>query len=732
MMQVWCFGDFCQGSMPSKYGGLQCTMIALFALALSYMLPCNEWNTTTMNDALTHGNNMYTSYIDNYMNGIPQYLAHDQLEILHNMDIMGTIVEPTIHSNLFYGAVGINPETDSFAASLTDALETSFQLSTHVLVTFNDLSIALMAQNGEYFLFDSHARNAFGQTSEVGTSVLLHFESLSDLTTYFVKVYYGHMFNISPVQFASQCVHTSEANNMNASLETDGINEMEVMHCKCVGNSNCCLHECRNDTDDSSVSDQAKHNCSVIENISSSNSISKVNIGIHSPSSVENQEDTLSSVDDQGDTEGMEIETEYTLHQPNIIRIECDDVQKAINPFIDHGYHKQYCDMVSVTHDHRYCQNISSNSNFCGDHYLPYEKYIQENMNNFCSVCHRLLFKDKCYFRTMNGARVCFCSSCYAKNRNGESSSIAWSNNMDPGEIPNEIKELKKIERRFVALIHVFMTVFLLPQNQQLGTKGIAINIPASPGDFMNSVGLSPGVFISFESRTGTDHDLSHLISTERIYKALAWLKIKNRLYHGIKLPECSSRNQNTHDYTTHDIDECIAVDIDDHLPATNEENMSAMNFRHIRLPRVNASIVNAYDIPNGEEMCFPWLFPYGKSGYTDLREKDSMFASMYPKARFMGKDDRFRKDMMYLLHYANVYERRMLLSSVNIHMKMKVNNNDITVGQLQNFDYKTNSYMFMSQVRGCAGYFKNKLIDLLSFFHKEFRKSSFILHIFT
>ena len=98
----------------------------------------------------------------------------------------------------------------------------------------------------------------------------------------------------------------------------------------------------------------------------------------------------------------------------------------------------------------------------------------------------------------------------------------------------------------------------------------------------------------------------------------------------------------------------------------------------------MNGNILNAYEMTSGEEMCFPWLFPYGKGGYTDVREKDSMFASMYPKARFMGKDDRFRKDMMYLLHYANVYERRMLLSSVNIHMKMKVNNNNITVGQLQ------------------------------------------------
>ena len=71
--------------------------------------------------------------------------------------------------------------------------------------------------------------------------------------------------------------------------------------------------------------------------------------------------------------------------------------------------------------------------------------------------------------------------------------------------------------------------------------------------------------------------------------------------------------------------------------------------------------------------------------------EKKTMFPNMYPKARFLGKDDRFRKDMMYLLHFANVYERRMLLNSVNIHMKMKVSSGNITVGHLHDFDYKTN-----------------------------------------
>ena len=333
-MQVWCFGDFCQGSMSSKYGGLQCTMIALFALALSYMLPCNEWNATTMNEALTHGNTLYTAYIDNYMNGIPQYLAHDQLEILHDLDIMGALVEPTIHSNLFYGAVGVNPEADSLAASLTDALDTSFQLSSHALVTFNDLSIALVTNNGQYFLFDSHARNALGQTCEFGTSVLLYFESFNDLIAHLLEMYNSCMFNISPVQFTSQCAGTTEINNIN------GVDEMEVIQCERVGNRHQCSNEQRTGINDLSINNETKNLLS--ENIASSHSIDITNNDMHS----------IIYAKIQDDSEGMEIETDHPLHQPSIIRIECDDVQKAINPFIDHTYHNRHNNMVSISHDH--------------------------------------------------------------------------------------------------------------------------------------------------------------------------------------------------------------------------------------------------------------------------------------------------------------------------------------------------------------------------------------------
>ena len=138
---------------------------------------------------------------------------------------------------------------------------------------------------------------------------------------------------------------------------------------------------------------------------------------------------------------------------------------------------------------------------------------------------------------------------------------------MDPGPIPKEIKELKNIERRFISLIHVFMTVFLLPQHQQMATKGIAINIPASPSELMGLAGISPGIFVSFQSRSGTDHDLSHIISTERIYNALVWLKHNNKLYANIELPEVQNDTQNMNSCEFYDLEECAAINVNEHVP---------------------------------------------------------------------------------------------------------------------------------------------------------------------
>ena len=447
-MALQCFGGFCQGSMSSKYAGFQCTMIVLYALAFAFLTPCNEWNTMTMNTVLHNGDRMYTSYIDNYMSGMPQFLAHDQLHIVHNVELLGHVLQPTVHSNLFYGAVGINPDVDSLAAILNNAFETAFQLSSYVLITLDELTIAVVSQNGQFFLFDSHARNQIGQVSEYGTSILLTFESLNDITEYITGVYNNYMFNISPVQFSLQSASAGHTSNMelyhtendhcNGIQQNDDTMSYTASNLSCQMSDDANTNECKDGPEEMSV-DRCQANNNTNNN--------------------------------GGNRPGMLIEPEYILQQPKAITVECENVRRMLDAFANHSYHYRHANLTSFFNDHDYCQNKLVNNDLCGQHYLPYERYIQEKLDYYCFVCHRLLFKNNCKNRIVDGIKHSFCSTCNIKTKNGLMPSIAWRNNMDPGPIPTEIKELKNIERRFISLIHVFYDSILIATTSTDGYK---------------------------------------------------------------------------------------------------------------------------------------------------------------------------------------------------------------------------------------------------------------------
>ena len=179
-----------------------------------------------MNSVLNNGNTLYTAYIDEYMNGVPQFLAHDQLHILHHISVQDVVLEPTIQSDIFYGTIGFDPDVDSLAATLDSALETALQISNSILITVNEITIAVVVQDGQIYLFDSHqnGRDRLGHTCSFGTSVLLHFKSLQDLIAYLLGMYTGQMFNVSPVQFVFQANDMTQSDQHNTLKDSLGGN----------------------------------------------------------------------------------------------------------------------------------------------------------------------------------------------------------------------------------------------------------------------------------------------------------------------------------------------------------------------------------------------------------------------------------------------------------------------------------------------------------------------------
>ena len=69
------------------------------------------------------------------------------------------------------------------------------------LLTVGQLTIAVIRDSiqGTYHVFDSHSRDAFGNPSENGASVLLSFTTLAELCIYIQRTYVNQLINLTPV-----------------------------------------------------------------------------------------------------------------------------------------------------------------------------------------------------------------------------------------------------------------------------------------------------------------------------------------------------------------------------------------------------------------------------------------------------------------------------------------------------------------------------------------------------
>jgi hypothetical protein len=531
-------------------------------------------------------------------------------------------------------------------------LTTAATISPHLLLTFDQTTIAVVMQNNNFYVFDSHSRDIFGNVAGVGTSVLLHFRSMEELCAYLNRMYHLNVFNISPVSF---------------SMEEPNSNNVQSPEPPCAVPVVSSVHDTPDDVEMTDL--QRVPDCDSVQS-------QHVDTAMNSEMNLPNSEQ---------ETANAQFPPEFGIANCTV-SFPVGEEKDPLGEYLDSDVHQ------SKQRTQRPVPTVADeqDEDIVDEHYVPFEKYIQDQMNLFCSVCDRKLFSESA--KTFNDKT--FCHSCLVKEKAGQKCCIAVDNKMDPGEVPPELSALTKIERRFTALIHVFMTVFLLPRKEQMGTKGLAINIAANPADLLHGAGTSPAVMVSFQSREGTDHDLNYFVSVSRIVRALDWLKRNNPLYVDLELPSNCTRllANDSHPMRTDpspiELQESIAVNVDDQIP-THEPVFVDRRLKKVRMPRVTGSVVNAYELPRGEEMCFPWLFPYGCNGYNEIREKEQTFQQLYPKARFLGRDDRFRKDNMYLLHFANIYEKRMLHNTVSIHMHMRNQNNQpIRLADLQDCDF--------------------------------------------
>ncbi len=100
---------------------------------------------------------------------------------------------------------------------------------------------------------------------------------------------------------------------------------------------------------------------------------------------------------------------------------------------------------------------------------------------NLCPICNEripsmTLVKGMC--------RCCHTENSLPKKFSAE-------NNMDPGDVPEELKELSEIEEMLIAQVFTVMTVYQLRGGQN-GYRGNVINFPQDVQEFTNQLPRHP------------------------------------------------------------------------------------------------------------------------------------------------------------------------------------------------------------------------------------------------
>ena len=183
-------------------GGAQCTIMALAALILcSQVVGPSEWCSEIIDYVLWQGDLLYSFIIDTMHGGNHStHIGHDQLP--NSALIYGQSFDVHVLHTLF-GMTTMPGDVNIGTVGLQDALSLSLALSGMVLVTIGAESFALIQSGGSLFLFDSHARDRYGNVDGEGTAVLLHFNDQANVSDFLMQRYGVQPFEFSPLHLSA-------------------------------------------------------------------------------------------------------------------------------------------------------------------------------------------------------------------------------------------------------------------------------------------------------------------------------------------------------------------------------------------------------------------------------------------------------------------------------------------------------------------------------------------------
>jgi len=108
-----------------------------------------------------------------------------------------------------------------YCTSLQTAFQTLISESySNFILTIGSTAVAIYCHgNNAFKVFDSHARDACGNSVSLGTCILLELSTLSNLVHYFQSTHYNALFELKGVQLNDNSIQTDSSQSKNCSDE---------------------------------------------------------------------------------------------------------------------------------------------------------------------------------------------------------------------------------------------------------------------------------------------------------------------------------------------------------------------------------------------------------------------------------------------------------------------------------------------------------------------------------
>ncbi|KAK3907201.1 ATP-dependent DNA helicase [Frankliniella fusca] len=233
--------------------------------------------------------------------------------------------------------------------------------------------------------------------------------------------------------------------------------------------------------------------------------------------------------------------------------------------------------------------------------------------------------------------------SCYDKDRCQDCHLFTNANDMDPGDLPEQLTDLSFVEQQLIAKVHPVVSVYRIRKDFQ------SIRVEGSDG------------YKDFQVRR------------QKVYDALVWLKMNNPFYEDIELsteniqllPEDGNVYYQTNGYDIDKNSDLAPLDLEGvhyvNYSELEDEELDGIDFKHVPdignvsqkdkighsfeenvllWPSIGSTPLNEFGSPGYITMAFPHLFPFGKADYSN-RANNEISLTKYIQHLMLLYDER-------------------------------------------------------------------------------------------